>query len=160
MKKVLLFAVMCLALNETRAQSNLFWNAATVGTNNVINSNAGGIIIGNNITAAPAGYKLYVSGGILTEKVKVALKTSANWADHVFAPGYQLQTLEEVESFVKTNKHLPGVPSASELVAQGGIDMNAMFAKQMEKIEELTLYMIALKKEVAALKKENEALKH
>ncbi|XZF15804.1 hypothetical protein ACTHGU_06685 [Chitinophagaceae bacterium MMS25-I14] len=104
-------------------------------------------------------YNLYVEGGILTEKVKVALSSSNNWADYVFAPGYRLKPLNEVESYVNANKHLPGVPSAAELVNSGGIDMNEMFSKQMEKIEELTLYMIDMKKEIETLKSENASLK-
>jgi hypothetical protein len=109
--------------------------------------------------AFPAGYRLYVNGGILTDKIKVAVYGSANWADYVFAPDYKLKPLSEVEAFTKANKHLPGLPSAEEIVKTGGIDVSVMFAKQMEKIEELTLYMIDLKKEIELLKKENCANK-
>jgi hypothetical protein len=112
---------------------------------------AGNVRIGS--VTMPAGYRLYVEQGILTEKVKVALKTSANWADHVFDPGYQLQPLAEVETFIKNNRHLPGVPSAQQLVNDGGVDVSSMLAKQMEKIEELTLHMIEMKKENEQLKK-------
>lgn len=104
-----------------------------------------------NSSGSLNGYNLFVEKGILTEKVKVALKTSANWADYVFANNYKLKPLEEVEQFVKTNKHLPNIPSADELVKDGGIDMTEMFAKQMEKIEELTLYIIDQNKEIKAL---------
>ncbi len=133
---------------------------ALTGSNRVLlpyHNSFGTVKIGD--VASPAGYKLYVEQGILTEKVKVALKTSGNWADHVFAPDYKLKSLPEVETFIKQNKHLPGIPSAEALVKDGGIDMNQMFAKQMEKIEELTLYMIAIKKENEQLKKEVQALK-
>ncbi len=122
-----------------------------------VNSN---VLIGNPATVTlPSGYKLYVETGILTEKLKVALKSSAHWADYVFAPGYQLKPLQEVERFVQANKHLPGLPSGEQLVKEGGIDVNQMLAKQMEKIEELTLYMIELSKEMDQLKKENTALR-
>lgn len=114
---------------------------------------AGNVRIGT--VNMPVGYRLYVEQGILTEKVKVALKTSGNWADHVFAPSYKLQSLPEVETFINQNKHLPGIPSAETLVKEGGIDVNEMFAKQMEKIEELTLYVIQQGKEITQLKKEN-----
>jgi hypothetical protein len=117
---------------------------------------AGNVRIGS--VTMPAGYRLYVEQGILTEKVKVALKTAANWADHVFEPGYKLKSLNEVEAFIKNNQHLPGIPSAQQLVLDGGIDMNVMFAKQMEKIEELTLYLIEMKKEIKLLQQENTAL--
>ncbi len=96
--------------------------------------------------ATPAGYKLYVETGILTEKVKVAVKTSADWADHVFHKNYPLMPLQQVEQFIQQNGHLPGVPSASEVVKEG-IDLAKMNAKLLEKIEELTLYIIQLKKE-------------
>jgi hypothetical protein len=109
----------------------------------------GTVAIGN--VTRPAGYKLYVETGILTEKVKVAVKTSADWADYVFDENYLLMPLNEVEQFVKQNNHLPGVPSAKTLIAEGGIDVNKMFAKQMEKIEELTLYVIELKKQNESL---------
>jgi hypothetical protein len=89
-------------------------------------------------------YKLFVEGGILTEKVKVALRSSANWADYVFAADYKLMPLKEVEKFVITNKHLPGIDSASEL-SKNGLDIAEMQSKQMEKIEELTLYLKKLK---------------
>jgi hypothetical protein len=108
------------------------------------------VIIGN--TPAPAGYRLFVEQGILTEKVKVAVKTSGNWADHVFKNGYQLKPLKEVAAFIRKNNHLPGVPSAETLVKDGGVDVGSMLAKQMEKIEELTLYIINMDKEVAKIK--------
>lgn len=129
----------------------LFW-FMTMDVNN------GKVNIGN-VSTAPSGYKLFVESGILTEKVKVALKTSGNWADHVFADSYKLKSLSEVESFIKTNKHLEGIPSADDLVKDGGVDVNQMFAKQMEKIEELTLYLIDMKKEIETLKCENSGLK-
>ena len=127
-------------------------------TSNIYISDVGNAVIVGSVPSAPAGYKLYVERGILTEKVKVALKTSGDWSDHVFEAGYLLKPLHEVEAFIKTNKHLPGVPSAESLVKDGGIDVNKMFAKQMEKIEELTLYMIELKKEITGLQEENKTL--
>lgn len=103
-------------------------------------------------------YRLIVQDGIITEKVKVALKGTADWADYVFDPSYQLLPLEKVESFVKENKHLPNVPSAEEM-AKNGLDVSQTSAKLMEKIEELTLYMIEMNKEIKALKFENTNLK-
>jgi hypothetical protein len=100
--------------------------------------------------------KLFVAGGILTEKVKVA--TYANWADYVFANEYELKSLKEVENFIHKNKHLPNIPSAKEVKEQG-LDLGEMQAKQMEKIEELTLYIIQMNKEMIVLKNEISALK-
>ncbi len=121
-----------------------------------INTN-GQVIIGNASVTTPGNYKLYVEGGILTERVKAAVKTSANWSDYVFASDYNLMPLTEVESFIKEKKHLPGVPSADDVV-KNGIDMAAMDATILSKVEELTLYVIELKKEIEALKKENAKL--
>lgn len=103
-------------------------------------------------------YRLIVQDGIMTEKIKVAIKGSADWADYVFEPSYKLMSLDKVESFIKENKHLPNVPSADEM-AKSGLDVMQTSAKMMEKIEELTLYMIEMNKEIKALKAENAKLK-
>lgn len=102
-------------------------------------------------------YRLYVAEGILTERVKVALRHTTDWADYVFKQDYKLLTLGEVDAFIKKYGHLPGVPSAEE-VKDKGIDVATMDAKLLEKIEELTLYMIELKKENEAMKMQLDAL--
>ena len=119
-----------------------FWR---VEGENVQNTNAGGVIIGADVSRTPVGYKLYVADGILTEKVKVAVKNTSDWSDRVFEPGYRLRELQEVERYVKANHHLPGVPSAKKVVVEG-IDIAKMDANLLEKIEELTLYTIQLEK--------------
>jgi len=91
---------------------------------------------------------------IVAKLVKV---TTTNWADHVFSPDYWLRPLQEVEKFVQRNGHLPGVPSEKE-VRRDGIDVAAMQAKAMEKIEELTLYMIDLEKKNKELQQRLEEL--
>jgi trimeric autotransporter adhesin len=141
--------------------STSLWSPATVGTNNIINNNAGAVIIGSGVltTPNPTSYSLYVSKGILTEKVKIALiNPGTNWADYVFNKDYKLQSLDSVENYINTNKHLPDVPSADELVKDGGIDVNQMFAKQMEKTEELTLYIIQQNKKIDELEKRVDEL--
>jgi hypothetical protein len=117
----------------------------------------GGVRIGSTSLSTPntTGYKLYVDQGILTEKVKVAVAGTAQWSDYVFAKDYKLMPLDEVAQFVKTNKHLPNVPSAAEMVKEGN-DLGKTDAKLLEKIEELTLYVIELKKEN---KKETDLLR-
>lgn len=95
-------------------------------------------------------YKLFVRQGIRTEKVKVDI-ASGVWADYVFKNDYNLKPLEEVEAFINTNGHLPNVPSAKEIETEG-LNLGEMDAKLLEKIEELTLYIIELKKEVNELK--------
>ena len=121
----------------------------------------GAVKIGDEtITTPGAGtdYNLYVQYGILTEKVKVAVKTESEWSDHVFETDYELKPLEKVEAFVTKNKHLPGIPSASAVVKEG-IDLAQMDARLLEKIEELTLYIIRMNKKIDRLEQENEALK-
>lgn len=103
--------------------------------------------------STPGDYKLYVDDGILTEKVKVATVNSAEWADYVFDEDYDLNSAEEVETFIKENKHLPNVPSAKE-VSENGVDMVEMDATLLRQIEELWLHVIELKKENEALKDE------
>lgn len=124
----------------------------------------GTVVIGgpsNNVEdiPVPSGYGLYVGSGILTERVKVALHGDvSNWSDFVFKKDYQLMSLNNVESYIKANNHLPGIPSAEE-VAENGIDIATMDAKLLQKIEELTLYVIDLKKENEKMQKEINALK-
>jgi hypothetical protein len=101
----------------------------------------------------PGTYKLYVEQGILTEKVVVAVANSSAWADYVFVPEYKLMPLKEVKTFITENKHLPHVPSANEMV-QSGLDLGKMDAKLLEKIEELTLYLIEQSEKNESLHKE------
>lgn len=122
-----------------------------------ISSGKSPVVIGDSALNVPDGYKLYVADGILTERVKVAVKNSDEWADYVFAKDYKLRSLDEVKRFIQTNKHLPGVPSADD-IAKEGIDVGKMHAKLLEKIEELTLYMIELKQENRVLKNTVEKL--
>ncbi|QIP17853.1 bZIP transcription factor [Spirosoma aureum] len=116
------------------------------------------VIIGQRVNKAPSGYKLYVEEGILTEKVKVAIKTSSDWSDKVFEKGYKLKSLHEVEQYIQKTGHLPGIPSAQEVVKQG-INLGQMDAKLLEKIEEITLYLLDVKKEVDSLREENKLLR-
>jgi hypothetical protein len=105
----------------------------------------------------PIGYKLAVGGDVIAERVVVKLQT--NWPDYVFSPTYQKATLPEVEQYILKNNHLPNIPSAQE-VAEKGQDIGAMNVKMMEKIEELTLYLIEQNKRMDALEKKNEMLEN
>jgi hypothetical protein len=93
-------------------------------------------------------FKFAVNGKILMQEARVKV---SNWSDYVFEQDYQLLSLEEVEQHIQKNRHLPGVPSEKEVV-ENGIELGAMQAKLMEKVEELTLYMIQLKKDNIELK--------
>jgi trimeric autotransporter adhesin len=109
----------------------------------------GQVAIGAVIPAASA-YKLTVTGKIICEELKVKLVSSV-WPDYVFDKKYKLKSLSEVEKFIAKNNHLPNIPSAAE-VEKNGIEVGDMQKKMMEKIEELTLYIIDLQKQVDILK--------
>lgn len=97
-----------------------------------------------------------VDGVIFCEELQV--KLSENWPDYVFSQDYNLMPLEELAQHIQKEKHLPGIPSADE-IANAGIAVGEMQRKMLEKIEELTLYMIELKGEIDVLKTENHSLK-
>jgi hypothetical protein len=80
-----------------------------------------------------------------------------NVPDYVFAPDYDLMTLDELETFVTVNRHLPNVPSAAEMETEG-VNMTKLQFSLLEKVEELTLYTLELKKELEALKLQNAEL--
>lgn len=100
--------------------------------------------------------KLDVNGTIHSREVNVDLNFPA--PDYVFASGYKLRSLDEVEKYVKENSHLPEIPSAKEF-EQNGIHLAEMNMALLKKVEELTLYMIEMKKENDAVKKENLLMK-
>ncbi|MCB5260193.1 MAG: hypothetical protein LHW48_06945 [Candidatus Cloacimonetes bacterium] len=98
----------------------------------------------------PTGCRLAVNGKVYATEINV--KTYNNgWPDHVFKENYDLMSLNEVESFISKNGHLPGIPSA-EQVSQDGINISEVQAMLLQKIEELTLHVIELKKENESLK--------
>ncbi len=82
--------------------------------------------------------KLEVNGTIRSKEVIVE---ATGWPDFVFYPDYNLPSLEEVEQYINENKHLPEVPSEAE-VQEHGIKLGEMDATLLQKIEELTLYVI------------------
>lgn len=106
------------------------------------------IAIGGLIPAA-TGYKLTVTGKAICEELKV--KLSSSWPDYVFKKEYRLPSLQSVEAFIRQNHHLPNIPKAAELEKEG-VEVGEMQRRMMEKIEELTLYIIDLQKQVDALK--------
>jgi hypothetical protein len=121
----------------------------------------GKVLIGENLinnNLFNGNYKLFVESGILTERVKVAIKTTGDWADYVFKSDYQLMNLDSVENFIKKNSHLPGIPSAEMMVKEGN-DLAITDARLLAKIEELTLYIINLNKENQELQRKVNELK-
>jgi len=130
---------------------NAVWQAPVWAANgsNIETTNAGFVLIGrtSNVTTDPSGYnyKLYVENGIRTRKVKVDQLT--NWPDFVFEKDYSLPSLEEVDKFIRTNKHLMGVKSAEE-ISKEGLELGESQTVLLQKIEELTLYIIDQDKKI------------
>jgi hypothetical protein len=89
-------------------------------------------------------YKLAVKGRIACNEVLVEDVT--NWPDYVFAKDYALMSLHDLKEFVREHNHLPDMPSETE-VKQEGVNLNEMNKKLLQKVEELTLYVIQLKEE-------------
>ena len=99
-------------------------------------------------------YKLSVLGNVRCTEAVV----ETGWSDYVFDESYKLKSLDEVEKFIQQNKHLPNIPSAAE-VEKNGLQLGDTQKRMMEKIEELTLYMIEANEQIKNSKKEIETLK-
>lgn len=110
--------------------------------------NIGNIGIGTGSATLNPLEKLAVNGLIHTKEVKVDL---LNWPDFVFEPSYSLIPLNELEQKIIANKHLPEIPSAAE-VEENGVLLGEMNKKLLQKVEELTLYIIQMNKEIQELK--------
>lgn len=118
-------------------------NGASLAIKAIQNGNVG---IG---TAVP-DEKLTVKGKIHTQEVRVDM-SGPLVPDYVFANDYKLKSLQEVEAYIKQNKHLPEIPSAKE-IEKDGLMLAEMNMSLLKKIEEMTLYMIEMKKENESLK--------
>ncbi len=103
-----------------------------------------------NTNHVPNGYAFSVDGKGIMEELTVRL--SQNWPDFVFEKDYNLQPLEEVQTYIENNGHLPGIPQATEIY-ENGVDLGELVRLQMMKIEELTLHLIAQKETIEKLKK-------
>ena len=103
-----------------------------------------GINIDNSFTG-DYDYTLAVKGGVLTSEVYV--KEVEEWHDYVFSDDYTLMPLDELENYVKNQKHLPDLPTESEIVDKG-YNMAEMDGILLKKIEELTLYAIDLQRQL------------
>jgi len=112
-------------------------------------SSRGNVGIG---TAYPnQNYKLDVAGKI--RGCKVYANNLGGWCDYIFEDDHQLMPLDSLERFVKTNKHLPGIPTEAE-VMENGLDLGEMNKKLLEKVEELSLYIIEQEKRIKNLEKQ------
>ena len=94
---------------------------------------------------------LTVSGKVACKEVRVFNNTSSYWADFVFNKNYKLMPLNEVEAYYLANKHLPNIPTAKDIEANGN-ELAKTDALLLQKIEELTIYIVQQQKEIEALK--------
>ncbi|WP_417887118.1 hypothetical protein [Zunongwangia sp.] len=114
--------------------------------------NNGSIGIG---TSSTGDHRLAVEGSIGAREVKV---TTDFWPDYVFDQDYNLLPLSVVEKYILRSKHLPDIPNAKEVNEQG-IELGEMNSKLLQKVEELTLYIIQINKKLEYLEEENNRLK-
>jgi len=118
------------------------WGMPNVVLPNGIWNSAGYVGVGT--TTVPSGYKMAVAGNAIAESMTVKLQ--ANWPDYVFKKDHPLLPLSEIKAYIDKNQHLPEVPTA-EQVSKNGINLGEMNTLLMKKVEELTLYLLELKKD-------------
>jgi hypothetical protein len=114
-----------------------------------------GNLLINKTTQSNSSYKLDVAGKIRADEIVV----NTTGADFVFEPSYQLMSLQELETYLKANRHLPGIATAAEM-QENGVSAGEMQTKLLQKVEELTLYVIEQQKQLEHLQKENSEKDH
>jgi hypothetical protein len=108
-------------------------------------------------TTTPGSFKLAVNGKIWSQEVNVAMTNPG--PDYVFEKEYDLLPLSELETYINQNKHLPEVPSAKEM-EKDGLNLKEINLLLLKKVEELTLHLIEVKKEVIILQRDNKELRN
>lgn len=122
------------------------WSLYSLGKNYM----SGDLRIGTTSDPYGGEYKVIVDGKILSEEVRI--QNSTAWPDYVFKDSYQLLPLDELAESIEKNGHLPNIPPA-EVVESDGIAVGEMQIRMMEKIEELTLYILQQQEEIEELKR-------
>lgn len=133
-------------------------NIVTWGQQRMRITRNGAIGIGTNPPTGVVGdYRLFVENGIATRDVLVKHGT---WPDFVFQPGHALMPLPELRAYLKTNRHLPGLPSAAQVEARQGVELGDMQRKLVQVVEEQALYILQLEEQQARLVRRLDALEH
>ena len=96
---------------------------------------------------------LTVAGKIVGQSLFIT--SPASWSDFVFSASYKLRPLPELVTYIQKNQHLPDMPAASEAM-RTGYDVSQMNAKLLQKVEELTLYILELNERIITLEKEQK----
>ncbi len=128
----------------------------------VARTNEEKVFIVNNRNFSQAGFgtdvfRIYGDGKVFATEINV--KLASQFPDYVFESDYKLMPLTEVRHFITANKHLPNMPTA-ETVANEGMNLGELNKVVVEKLEELTLYILQQQAEIDALKQELELIKH
>lgn len=120
----------------------------------------GNVGIGTNLATNPNNYKLAVNGIIGAREVMVEVdKPVESWPDYVFKKNYKLTSLKDLENYISQYNHLPDVPSSND-ISENGLKLGEMNALLLKKVEELTLYIIEMNKQMELFKKQNEELQN
>lgn len=145
-------------IGTSSPQNRLELTAGTDGrsglrlTNMTANSPTSDATAGKFLTVNDKG-DVTLSGRLSAVAMHVQPASENQWADYVFAPSYKLPSLTEVEKYVQENKHLPGIPSATEMVKQG-VDLTSLLATLVKQNEEMTLRLIEQQKRIEQLERE------
>jgi hypothetical protein len=122
----------------------------------VKNNDSRAFVVENNVGLAVETFRVYGDGRVYATEIHVRL--ASNFPDYVFSKNYKLLPLKEVEAYYKNNNHLPGIPTAKE-VEKEGMNVGEMNKLLLEKIEELTIYVVEQQKQLEKQQKEIELLK-
>ena len=136
---------------QTGASNTAFMNINVNST--LTGANADNVLDVFNQSSNKVNFRVKASGWVYAREVNIQV---AAFPDYVFNSNYKFTPLQDLESYVTANKHLPGVPTAAE-IEKSGANLGDLSKIQMEKIEELALYIIQLKKELEALKRQVNA---
>ncbi len=152
MKTSLFLFTLLLTVASLHAQNHDFDSQGIIYKN----SNNGNLGIGTELP--PDDYLLAVHGKVIAEEIKVQMQY--DWPDYVFNKDYNLISLKSLQKYIDENGHLPGIPSQAEVQEEQGIELGKLNQLLLQKIEELTLYMLKAEKKIIALEQKISLLEH
>ncbi len=155
--KAIMAFILTVSLNTAYSQTNTPQTSKSLHVVVANDSTTHPIIVEKEMGINQSNYKLLQldnNGLLYTREVKVNLQS---WPDFVFHKEYELMPLNEVETFIAKNGHLPNIPKA-EIIETDGLNLGEMNKLLMQKVEELTLYLIEQQKVIDAQQKRIEAL--
>lgn len=137
----------------TSATSDALLVSNSAGSSLLTVREGGKVLIGPSTVSSGthADFRLSVDGKVVA---KSFVATMTGWADYVFEPSYQLMPLDSLEAYITEHRHLPGVPTTQQVTSQG-VDVTETMVTLLRKVEELTLYVLELKRENATLRREH-----